>query len=78
MKYIFSSTIRTNNFTDDNVQEKIAGLWKKNESLVTQAKEQKIAGVYHDCESDYKGDYSLSIAFQTRTDDRKTKIMNVT
>ena len=71
MKFSISNTIRTNNFKDAAIQEKIMGLWQQSTAFVAQAKEQgkSIAAIYHDYESDYKGDYSLSICKENETEE---------
>lgn len=65
MKLKVINSVRTNNFKDDQILEKITGLWANASS---QLNNEKITyGVYHDYESDYKGDYSLSIAIEEDT-----------
>lgn len=69
MKFSIFDTARTNNFKDAAIQEKIIGLWQRNALAIAQAKEQgkTIVAVYHEYESDYKGDYSVSIGTETET-----------
>jgi predicted transcriptional regulator YdeE len=62
MELTIISSVRTNNFNDDRLVEKIAGLWKEASSHLNQ--NQIIYGVYHNYESDYKGNYTLSIAIE--------------
>ncbi len=62
MELTIINSVRTNNFNDDRIMEKIAGLWKEALSHLNQ--DQIIYGVYHNYESDYKGDYTLSIAIE--------------
>jgi len=63
MKLTTINSIRTNNFSDDRVMQKITELWKDASNRL--AKYESITyGVYHEYESDYKGDYSLSIAIE--------------
>lgn len=71
MKFSISNTIRTNNFKDAAIQEKIMGLWQQSNAFIAQAKEQgkSIAAVYYNYESDYKGDYSLSICKETKSEE---------
>lgn len=71
MKFSISNTIRTNNFTDHDIQTKLITLWKENTAFIQQANEKKqtVAAIYHDYESDYKGDYSVSIAKESDSDD---------
>lgn len=55
-------SIRTNNFNDERIMQKITGMWKDaSDSL---HKNETTYGVYHEYERDYKGDYSLSIAIE--------------
>lgn len=70
MKFLISNTIRTNNFHDPDIQTKLIALWKENEPFVKQAFGQgkTVAAVYHHYESNYKGDYSVSICKETDTD----------
>src|SRR5690625_905235 len=55
--------IRTNNFTDDHVMQKITKMWK-NASTVLSEKNGNVYGLYHEYESNYKGDYTLCIAVE--------------
>ena len=57
------ASIRTNNFQDEHCVEKIQALWQEQEGAVKEAFAQgePVYAVYHDYDSDYKGDYSLSI-----------------
>lgn len=70
MKFLISNTIRANNFNDSDIQEKLLSLWQQNGSFVAHTKKLKknVAAVYHDYESDYKGDYSVSICKETKVD----------
>lgn len=63
MKLTVINSIRTNNFNDDLIMQKISKLWKEAFNQLTNH-ENITYGVYHDYESDYKGDYSLSIAIE--------------
>ncbi|WP_071458478.1 GyrI-like domain-containing protein [Bacillus massilinigeriensis] len=60
MKLTIINSVRTNNFNDPLLLEKITRLWQQTSSRINQ--ENVVYGVYHDYESDYKGDYTLSIA----------------
>ncbi|KGR74924.1 GyrI-like domain-containing protein [Ureibacillus sinduriensis] len=63
MKLTIINSTRTNNFSDDLMLEKITDLWKSaSHSLV--GDENTKYGIYHNYESDYKGDYSLSIGIE--------------
>lgn len=58
--YIINS-IRTNNFNDDSMMEKINTLWKEAYAGMDDH-EGNVYGVYHSYDSNYKGDYTLSVA----------------
>lgn len=58
--YILES-IRTNNFTDPEMYLKITGIWQ-NVHERPEVENMAKYGVYHNYESNYKGDYDLSIA----------------
>ncbi|WP_368901802.1 GyrI-like domain-containing protein [Oceanobacillus oncorhynchi] len=57
--------IRTNNFRDEHVMQKITEVWKK-ASTVLSNKNDKVYGLYHEYESDYKGDYTLCVAIESK------------
>ncbi|MBE1442788.1 GyrI-like domain-containing protein [Paenibacillus sp. OAS669] len=63
MKLTIINDVRTNNFNDYLLLQKITGLWKEASNSLTN-RDIIIYGVYHDYESDYKGDYTLSVAFE--------------
>ncbi|MEK3734545.1 MULTISPECIES: GyrI-like domain-containing protein [Paenibacillus] len=63
MKLAIINRVRTNNFNDPDLIPKITELWKEASNRLTDP-ETIIYGVYHDYESDYKGDYTLSIAIE--------------
>ncbi len=58
--YIIDS-IETNNFSDPNIIKKIQNIWKKSHHKLS-GYSGNIYGIYHKYASDYKGDYTLSIA----------------
>lgn len=60
---IINST-RTNNFSDDLMLQKITELWRDASDTLAKDGNTKY-GLYHNYESDYKGDYSLSIAIES-------------
>lgn len=63
MKLFLIKGIRTNNFNDEQVMQKIQTMWE--EAYRNLKQDQKsIYGVYYDYESDYKGDYSLSVGIE--------------
>lgn len=53
--------IRTNNFTDPKMMEKIMGLWNEVGTLDL-PEDAVIYGIYHNYESDFRGDYDLTVA----------------
>lgn len=63
MKLKVINSVRTNNFNDDLLLQKITELWEQASNQLTN-QEVTTYGVYHNYDSDYKGDYSLSIAFE--------------
>ncbi|WP_438447797.1 GyrI-like domain-containing protein [Gorillibacterium sp. sgz5001074] len=65
MKLTVIQSVRTNNFNDDQLMQKITGLWQE-ASLRLTDRDLLTYGVYHDYESDYKGDYTLSVAVEDR------------
>ncbi|WP_251520343.1 MULTISPECIES: effector binding domain-containing protein [unclassified Staphylococcus] len=60
MKLYVYETVRTNNFEDKDIMNKILGMWdsfyKNNDDY-----NGKVYAVYYDYESNYKGDYSLAL-----------------
>lgn len=63
MQLTILQSIRTNNFMDELVMEKISGMWKEASGRITKH-DGMTYGVYHEYESDYKGDYTLSVAIE--------------
>ncbi|MED0675248.1 MULTISPECIES: AraC family transcriptional regulator [Aneurinibacillus] len=63
MKLYFINSIRTNNFNDEQMMEKIKTMWGE-ASRKLKNHQNSVYGVYYDYESDYKGDYSLSVAIE--------------
>ncbi|UPG63677.1 effector binding domain-containing protein [Metabacillus endolithicus] len=63
MNLAIINTIRTNNFKDETIMQKITEMWKEAYSLLNN---QDIVtyGLYYQYESNYKGDYSLSVAIE--------------
>ncbi|MBP1039831.1 effector binding domain-containing protein [Vagococcus sp. BWB3-3] len=60
MKLNELASVRTNNVNDPEMTTKIQGVWGEAQAKLTQ--KMPLYGVYHAYESDYKGDYTLSIA----------------
>lgn len=63
MKLYVLKSIRTNNFNDDNLMEKINAMWEVSSRELGNY-QNTIYGLYYDYESDYKGDYSLCVAIE--------------
>jgi len=59
---------RTNNFKDEQMLEKIMGVWQASQPQIAQ-QQGAVYGVYHEYDNDYKGDYSLTIAVESQQDD---------
>jgi len=66
MKLYLVSTIRTNNFKDEQIMNKIKTVWEEAYQHLGQNHSGIKYGVYYNYESDYKGDYSLGVATQDR------------
>jgi Uncharacterized protein conserved in bacteria len=54
-------TVRTNNFNDPEMMEKISGIWGQLGALDL-PEDAEICGIYHNYESDFKGDYDFTVA----------------
>lgn len=61
-------SVRTNNFAVD-MGEKIGGLWQQ--VMAEIGGTAPIYGVYHEYESDYSGDYTLSLAVESPEQGKK-------
>ncbi|MEB7792169.1 effector binding domain-containing protein [Enterococcus faecalis] len=63
MKLAVFDSKQTNNFTDPDIQSKILSLWDDYMADVKKSFKEnlKVACVYHNYETDYKGDYSVSL-----------------
>lgn len=66
-------SVRTNNFNDDAMMQKISTMWKEAFTVLNN-KDDIIYGLYSDYESDYKGDYTLSVAIESGEGDTTIKI----
>lgn len=63
MKLYLINSIRTNNFNDEQMLGKIKTMWGE-ASRKLENHRNSVYGVYYNYESDYKGDYSLSVAIE--------------
>ncbi len=63
MELTIINKIRTNNFNDERVIQKITDMWK---GALTELSnhEGNTYGLYYEYESDYKGDYTLGVAIE--------------
>ncbi|WP_078555670.1 GyrI-like domain-containing protein [Bacillus alkalicellulosilyticus] len=73
MKLTIINSVRTNNFNDNLVMQKITGLWEDAYKRIT-TPDSIIYGVYHNYESNYQGDYTLSIAIEDSKDEPSIEI----
>jgi len=69
MKFLILDSERTNNFTDPNIQTKIMSLWEKNSLGIKQflKEDLTIACVYHEYQTNYKHDYTVSLCKEDNT-----------
>lgn len=75
MKLTIINDVRTNNFNDNFLMQKITGLWKEASNRLNN-QDIIIYGVYHEYESDYKGDYTLSVAVEDGKSEPSLEITN--
>lgn len=68
MKSNSIQSVITNNFTDPNHLEKVAQLWKDNQTLIQNQfrKGACVFMVYNDYASNYKGDYALDLTVSSK------------
>lgn len=77
MKLTIIKSVRTNNFKDEAIMQKISEMWKEASSILSDQHEVKY-GLYYDYESNYKGDYTLSAAIESGDNDSTVNIPNTT
>lgn len=75
MNITIIKSVRTNNFKDEAIMQKITDMWKE-ASSVLENQDEVIYGLYHDYESDYKGDYTLSVAIESSDNGTTIQIPN--
>nr|WP_145157070.1 effector binding domain-containing protein [Paenibacillus terrae] len=61
MKLHLINSTRTNNFNDPGMMGKIQAIWNEASGKVERHRDM-IYGIYYDYDSNYTGDYSLSVA----------------
>ncbi|WP_221410357.1 hypothetical protein [Apibacter muscae] len=60
-------SIRTNNFNDPEILKKIQAIWSNSIPKIKDSGYQdNIYGVYHEYDSNYQGDYTLSIMIENK------------
>lgn len=67
MQLFSLASTKTNNFNDPEMATKIQQVWSKAMKNITEP--TTIYGVYHDFDSDFKGDYRLSVATKNKMTD---------
>ncbi|GAA5094004.1 effector binding domain-containing protein [Wohlfahrtiimonas larvae] len=67
-------SLRTNNFNDPDIIEKVTDLWDKALGMLDHY-DGNIYSVYHNYESNYKGSYDISIATSTTQKQSNTIIL---
>lgn len=65
--YVIEST-KTNNFNDRQMMQKVKTMWKRASQQLKNYSDC-IYGLYYNYESDYKGDYHLSVAIEQNRSD---------
>ncbi|MGP4041212.1 GyrI-like domain-containing protein [Gracilibacillus sp. D59] len=63
MRIELLTSIRTNNFNDEQMMEKIQNMWKEAYRRL-EGKNDTVYGVYYDYESDFEGDYSIGVGIE--------------
>lgn len=69
MKFSIVDSEKTNNFTDPTIQTKIMSLWENNGLIIGKVLKEglTVACVYHDYQTNYKGDYTVSLCQEDMT-----------
>jgi predicted transcriptional regulator YdeE len=75
MNLTIIKSVRTNNFYDEAIMQKITDMWKEASSLLIN-KDEVIYGLYYDYESNYKGNYTVSVAVEGSDHNSQIKIPN--
>lgn len=63
MELYIIKTIRTNNYFDMKMMEKVKNIWEKSKEILKDYN-NIIYGVYYNYQGDYKGDYTLGIGIE--------------
>jgi predicted transcriptional regulator YdeE len=75
MNLTIIKSVRTNNFYDEAIMQKITGMWKEASSLLIN-KDEVIYGLYYDYKSNFKGNYTVSVAVEGSDHNSQIKIPN--
>ncbi|MEX0380004.1 transcriptional regulator [Leuconostoc sp. MS02] len=69
MKFSIVDSEKTNNFTDPTIQTKIMSLWENNGLIIGKVLKEglTVTCVYHDYQTNYKGDYTVSLCQEDMT-----------
>ncbi|WP_327870548.1 MULTISPECIES: GyrI-like domain-containing protein [Alkalihalophilus] len=69
-------SVRTNNFEDKAIMQKITEMWKEASSALLN-QDEVTYGLYHEYESDYRGDYTVSVAVESSNNANTIKIPSI-
>ncbi|MGX4685435.1 effector binding domain-containing protein [Vagococcus sp. JNUCC 83] len=69
-------SIRTNNFNDKNIETKMTNLWKCAIEKI-QKIDTTIYAIYHDYQSDFRGDYTCSICIRNEYEENNSNNINI-
>ncbi len=75
MNLTILNSIRTNNFNDQNIMQKISKMWSEASNLLN-SRDKVLYGLYYNYENDYKGDYTLSVAIEDIENESSISIPN--
>lgn len=76
MNLTIIKSVRTNNFEDKAIMQKITEMWKEASSALLN-QDEVTYGLYHEYESDYKGDYTVSVAVESSNNANTIKIPSI-
>ncbi|WEG18882.1 effector binding domain-containing protein [Alkalihalophilus pseudofirmus] len=76
MNLTIIKSVRTNNFEDKAIMQKITEMWKEASSALLN-QDEVTYGLYHEYESDYRGDYTVSVAVESSNNAKTIKIPSI-
>ncbi|ADC52366.1 hypothetical protein BpOF4_21854 (plasmid) [Alkalihalophilus pseudofirmus OF4] len=76
MNLMIIKSVRTNNFEDKAIMQKITEMWKEASSALLN-QDEVTYGLYHEYESDYRGDYTVSVAVESSNNANTIKIPSI-